>query len=103
MIAGFVAAWSASTVAEHTEITAADANPNITLTANYAGMPFTVTWAKTSTSGTISASTTTTNAGPANVQASNFRRRRRCRPMATHWCSRTASVRACTTSKRSRP
>ncbi len=69
VVAGLVAAWNASQVTEVTEITAADANPNVTLTANTAGVPFTVTVGKTSTSGTISVSTTTTNAGP-NVAGS---------------------------------
>lgn len=67
MVAGFVAAWNASTTYEHAEITAADANPNITLTCDTAGMPFTVTWTKSSASGTISASTTTANSGPASL------------------------------------
>lgn len=43
VVAGLVAAWNASTLAEMTPVTAADANPTLTLTADTAGIPFVVT------------------------------------------------------------
>ena len=43
VVAGLVAAWNASTIPEVAEVTAADASPDITLTADTAGKPFTVT------------------------------------------------------------
>lgn len=65
VVAGLVAAWNASVVPEHAEITAADANPNVTLTCDTAGMPFTATVSESSAAGTITISTTTANSGPA--------------------------------------
>jgi hypothetical protein len=75
VVAGLVAAWNLSTAGEHAEITAADANPNVTLTMDttYAGRPFTATVAKSAASGTITISTTTANSGPADLAiAANF-------------------------------
>lgn len=45
--AGLTAAWNASTAGEFQEITATDSTTHITLTANEAGKPFTVTSAAT--------------------------------------------------------
>lgn len=66
VVTGLVAAWNASTVTEHTEITAADgAGDTITMTADTAGTAFTVTCSEvTAGSGTITRAATTANAGP---------------------------------------
>lgn len=62
------AAWNASTVAEFAEITAVDSTSAMTLTADTAGKPFTVTATETNGGGsdtqTHTQATTTTNAGP---------------------------------------
>ena len=70
VVAGLVAAWNASTEALCTPITAADASPNVTLTAAVAGVGFSVTVETTEAGGgaadtqTFTTSTTTVNSGP---------------------------------------
>lgn len=66
VVTGLVAAWNLSTVLEHTEITAADgAGDTITMTADTAGVPFTITVSEvTAGDGTLSNAATTANAGP---------------------------------------
>ena len=58
VVAGLVAAWNASTSTACTGITAADASPDITLTAAVAGVGFQ----------TVTAATTEAGGGPANDQ-----------------------------------
>lgn len=75
VVAGLVAAWNASTIAECTEITATDANPKVKLTADTAGIPFTVTVSETTAGdgslGTVSVATA--SAGPKDLStAANF-------------------------------
>lgn len=57
-----VTAWGAETSPEFTEITATNNTTNLLLTANTAGVPFTVTGS--SSGGSLSVSTTTTASGP---------------------------------------
>lgn len=68
------AAWNASTHAYCTGITATTSTDTVILTADTAGMPFTVTSSVTAGTGTIgSANTTTPNAGPWDLSsAANF-------------------------------
>ncbi len=67
---GITAAWQASTVPEHTEITATDSTTTITLTCDTAGVDFTITATTTETGGgaadaqTFVMATTTEVAGP---------------------------------------
>lgn len=63
IVAGLVAAWNASTHPFALAVTATDANPDITLTADEAGVPFSVTLAADGTGSTSKASTTV-NQGP---------------------------------------
>lgn len=74
VVAGLVALWNASTVTEHAEVTAADANPYITLTADTAGKPFTITTSEvTAGDGTLSLANLTASSGPADLAvAANF-------------------------------
>lgn len=66
--AGLTAAWNASTVTEHAEITATDSTTHVTLTSDTAGVPFTVTSSVTDGGGnntqTLTMATPTANAGP---------------------------------------
>ena len=68
--AGLVAAWNASTNSLHTPITAADATTSLTLTADVAGVPFSV--ASTTTDGggantqTLTRAAVTANSGPSS-------------------------------------
>lgn len=66
--AGLVAAWNASTIPEHAEITATDSTTHVTLTADTAGKPFTLTGSATDGGGTdtqtLSVTTTTNCSGP---------------------------------------
>lgn len=61
--AGLVAAWNASTEPEFQEITATDSTTHVTLTADTAGKPFTVSGSATG-SGQLNQATTTANSGP---------------------------------------
>lgn len=77
VVAGLVAAWNASTVAEHAEITAAAGagNTTVVLTADTAGVPFTVTTSEvTAGDGELSdPAATVANSGPADLAiAANF-------------------------------
>jgi len=65
VVAGMVAAWNASTVPEHAEITAVDADPDIVFTADIAGIPFILTLvADTAGDGDVSSVATTAATGP---------------------------------------
>lgn len=66
VVTGLVALWNASTVTEHTEITAADgAGDTITMTADTAGVPFTISVSENTVgTGALSNAATTANAGP---------------------------------------
>ncbi len=68
VVAGLVAAWNGSTIPEFAEITAADASPDVTLTANVSARPFTVTADTTDGGGadtqTLVVSTVTAGTGP---------------------------------------
>src|SRR3990172_3486273 len=66
VVTGLVAAWNASLVAEHAEVTAADgAGDTITLTADTAGVPFTVTTSETTVGdGALSGAATVVSSGP---------------------------------------
>lgn len=65
VVAGLVALWNASTITECTEATAADANPYVTLTADTAGVPFTITVSESTVGdGTLALAHTTVSAGP---------------------------------------
>lgn len=66
VVTGLVAAWNASTVPEHAEITAADgAGDTITMTADTAGVPFTISVSEnTAGTGALSNAATTASAGP---------------------------------------
>ncbi|KKL07431.1 hypothetical protein LCGC14_2586100, partial [marine sediment metagenome] len=79
-VAGLVAAWNASLAPEHAEVTAVDASPDITLTADTAGVPFTLTVATTESGGgaadlqTFTTTTTTSADGPNHVDnATNWK------------------------------
>lgn len=69
VVAGLVAAWNASTIPELAEVTAANASPNITLTSDTAGVPFTVTTSEvTAGNGELSdPAATVANSGPADA------------------------------------
>ena len=75
--AAVTAAWNASTIPEFMEITATDSTTHITLTADTAGVPFTVTATTTETGGgaadaqTFVQATTTTATGPTTLTAAN--------------------------------
>ena len=62
-VAALVAAWNASTHAYASGITAVAASPNITLTADTAGVPFAVTLNTPGGSATLGQAATTANAG----------------------------------------
>lgn len=66
--AGLTAAWNASTIPEFMEITAADATTYMSLTADTAGKPFTVTTSTTdgnaSNTQTLTRAAVTANSGP---------------------------------------
>lgn len=66
--AGLVVAWNASTNSLHTGITAADATTSLTLTADTAGVPFSVAGSATDGGGlntqTLTRAAVTPNAGP---------------------------------------
>lgn len=66
VVAGLVAAWNDSTAAPLTEVTASDANPAVTLTADTAGIPFVTTASEdTAGNGTVGAQVdTTANSSP---------------------------------------
>lgn len=66
VVTGLVTAWNLSTVPEHAEITAADGDGDtIVMTADTAGVPFTVTTSEvTAGSGTLSRAATIANSGP---------------------------------------
>lgn len=66
VVTGLVALWNASTIPECEEVTAADgAGDTITLTADTAGVPFTITVSVvTAGDGDMSIAHTTANAGP---------------------------------------
>jgi trimeric autotransporter adhesin len=70
VVTGLVAAWNASTTTEFAAITATDSTTHMTLTADTAGVPFTVTVSTTESNGgaadaqTIATATTTTATGP---------------------------------------
>lgn len=64
IVAGLVAACQASTYSEFTEITWADASPNVTATGPSGGRPFTLTVSKTAGTGTLATATTTAATGP---------------------------------------
>lgn len=66
VVAGLVAAWNASEITEVAEITAADDDPDVVLTHDTAGVPFTVTVSKVGT-GTIATATTTAATGRNHV------------------------------------
>lgn len=69
--AGFVTAWNASTIQEFAEITASDSTTFVTLTADTAGKPFTVTSSATdggaANTQTFVRAAVTTNSGPNDV------------------------------------
>lgn len=70
--AAIVTAWNASTIPEFAEITASDSTTHVTLTADTAGVPFTVTVSTTEANGdpadaqTFATATTTTSGGPSH-------------------------------------
>ena len=68
--AGLVAAWNASTNALHTGVTAADATTSLTLTADTAGVPFSVASSTTDGGGantqTLTRAAVTANSGPSD-------------------------------------
>jgi len=70
-VAGLVAAWNASTEPEAMEITATDTTTEVTLTADTAGKPFTVTLTETDGGGadtqTFTLATTQANKSPNDV------------------------------------
>lgn len=74
--AGLTAAWNASTVPEHEEITATDSTTHVTLTADVPGVPFTVTATEedgdASDDQTLTRAAVTANAGPNVWAAANF-------------------------------
>jgi len=74
--AGITAAWNASTEPEFAEITATDSTTHVTLTADTAGVPFTVTATETDGGGTddqtFTRAASTANAGPNLWIAGNF-------------------------------
>lgn len=63
IVAGLVAAWNNSTQKLFKQVTAADADPNITLTADTAGVPFDIALTNDGT-GTSSETATQPNVGP---------------------------------------
>jgi len=71
-VTALVTAWNASTHAYATGITAVAASPNITLTADTAGVPFAVTLNTPGGSATLGQAATTANAGPNVLAAANF-------------------------------
>jgi len=70
-VAGLVAAWNASTEPEAMEVTATDTTTEVTLTADTAGKPFTVTLTETDGGGadtqTFTLATTQANKSPNDV------------------------------------
>lgn len=65
--AGIVAAWNASTIPEFVEVTASDSTTHVTLTADTAGVPFTVTSSSTgdgAPADTFTQATSTAATGP---------------------------------------
>ncbi|NQU76043.1 MAG: hypothetical protein HQ546_07015 [Planctomycetes bacterium] len=70
-------AWNATEIPEFAEVTASDSTTHVTLTADTAGKPFTVTATEAdgdaSDDQTFSQATTTANAGPNVLAAANFR------------------------------
>jgi len=77
VVTGIVAAWNATEIPEFAEVTATDSTTHVTLTADTAGKPFTVTASATQGGGaddqTFTQATTTANAGPNVYAAANFR------------------------------
>lgn len=63
-VAALVAAWNTSTHPYATPITAVDASPDITLTADTAGVPFVITLNTPGGSATLGQASTTANSGP---------------------------------------
>ncbi len=72
VVAGLIAAIAASLDGEFTELTWANADPDITATANFAGVPHTISVSETSALGTISNVTTETSSGPNQLSAENM-------------------------------
>jgi len=70
-VAALVAAWNASTHAYATGITAADASPTLTLTADNAGEPFVITLNTPGGSATLGQAETTSATGPNHVDAAD--------------------------------
>lgn len=63
-VAALVAAWNASTSPYATQVSAADASPDIVLTSDVGGMPFVITLNTPGGSATFAQAATTASAGP---------------------------------------